>query len=117
MSQTTDNPAKTELAPFEILEVMLDNSTIKFFEPLVLVPTRMPHDPDEPGDVEYWDVIVPELNIDVFADNHDDLWEFVHSDIRFIWSHIVQAPDSRLDRESREIKRRWLNIAEEVLDG
>ena len=117
MSQTNASDAKTDLAPFEIWEVMLDNSTIKFHKPLVLTPTRMPHDPDEPGDVEYWDVIVPELNIDVFADNHDDLWEFVHSDIRFVWSHIVQVPDSQLDRESRAIKRRWLNIAEEVVDG
>jgi len=32
------------LAPFEIWEVLLDNSTIKFHKPLVLTPTWMPDD-------------------------------------------------------------------------
>ncbi len=117
MSQTTQNNPKTDLAPFEIWEVMLDNSTIKFHKPLVLQPEWLPDDPDEPDENEYPTVKCPELNIDVFAEDFDDLIEFVHSDIRFVWKHIVQAPDTQLDRESRAIKRRWLNLAEEVIDG
>ena len=105
------------LVPFEIWSVPLDDHrTIKFHEPLVLTPTRMPHDPDEPGDVEYLDVICPELNIDVYADNFDDLIDFVRSDIRFVWKHIVLKDDSNLDRKSLSIKRNHLALAE-VIDG
>ncbi len=114
MSQTMQNNPKTDLAPFEIWEGMLDNSTIKFHKPLVLTPRILP--PEEPGDKIYWVVEVPELNISVHADNMDDLWEFVRSDIRFIWRHIVLAPPSTLSRAATKIKTNWLEIAE-VLNG
>ncbi len=118
MSQIDTNTPTTNaaepLAPFEILEVMLDNSTVRFFEPLVLTPKILP--PEEPGDKTYWTVDMPELNISVHADNMDDLWEFVSSDIRFIWRHIVLAPPSTLSRAATKIKSNWLEIAE-VLDG
>jgi len=104
------------LAPFEIWEIPFGNRTIKFFEPLLLEPEYMPHDPDEPGDVEYLEVVCPKLNIDVYADNRKDLKEFLYSEIGFIWQHIVLANDSLLDAESRAIKRRYLEIAEEI-DG
>lgn len=48
------------LAPFEIWEVMLDNRTIKFRKPLELTPAKMAHDPDEPGDIEYIEVVCPD---------------------------------------------------------
>ncbi len=116
MSQTTQNNPKTDLAPFEIWEVMLDNSTIKFHEPLVLTPTRMPHDPDEPGDVEYWEVIRDDLGIDVYAKTHDDLMEALHSNIRMNWKHYVLAPDDRISSGARAIKLALLDVAE-VVDG
>jgi len=107
----------TILAPFEIWEVPLDDErTIKFHEPLILTPTRMPDDPDEPGDVEYFDLICPKLGIDVFADNIDDLIDYVRSDIRFVWKHIVLKDDCDLDAKSRSIRQNHLAIAE-VLDG
>ena len=105
-----------QLAPFEIWEVPFGNATIKFFEPLVLMPTLVPDDPDEPDDNEYLQVVCPELNIDVFAENHDDLLGCVLSDLRFIWKHIVSQSDDRLDTKSLAIKRNHLAIAE-VIDG
>ena len=110
----------TILAPFEIWEVPLDDErTIKFHKPLILTPTWMPDDPDEPRSPDaprYLDVICPKLGIDVFADNIDDLIDFARSDIRFVWKHIVLKRDSDLDAKSRSIKWNHLAIAE-VLDG
>jgi hypothetical protein len=102
------------LAPFEIWEVMLDNSTIKFFKPLVVKPEILP--PEDPGDKNYLTVDVPELNISVHADNREDLWEFVLSDIRFVWQHIVLCQDSTLSQAAIQIKKNCLAIAE-VVDG
>ncbi len=104
------------LAPFEIWEVMLDNSTIKFHQPLVLTPQRVPDDPEEPSDREYWQIIRPELAIDVFAETRDDLIEAVHSAIRIAWRLFVQVPDDRLIPETKKIQRNYLAIAEAV-DG
>ncbi len=114
MSQTAENPSKTDLAPFEIWEVMLDNSTIKFHEPLVLQPTRMPHDPDEPGDVEYWEVIHQNLAIDVYAETVDEVIEAVHSAIRIAWRVFVCVPDDRLIPATKKIQQNYLAIAEEI---
>ena len=105
----------TTLAPFEIWEVPLDDErTIKFHEPLILTPTWMPDDPDEPDDSEYPQVICPELNIDIWAENVDDLIEAVKYDIRFIWEHIVLKDDYDWDATSRSIKRNHLALAEVV---
>ena len=105
------------LAPFEIWEVLLDDSTIKFHEPLVLEPVPLPDDPEEPckpGENNYLLVECPELNISTAADNRDDLLEFVHSDIRFAWRRIVRADEKRLDPKSRIIKKCYLALAEEI---
>jgi hypothetical protein len=104
------------LAPFEIWEVPFGNKTIKFFEPLMLTPSIMPHDEEEPGDVEYLDVINDELNIDVFAKNRDELLSWIQSEIAFVWKHIVLQEDNRLDSVSKTIKRNHLAIAE-LVDG
>ena len=110
-------PTELELlAPFEIWEVLLDNATIKFHAPLVLQPEWLPDDPDEPSEQKYLCVERPDLNISVFADNRDDLYEFVHSEIRFIWEHFVQADDSQLNRDTKAIKQVYLKLAE-VVDG
>jgi len=107
------------LAPFEIWEVMLDNSTIKFYEPLVLTPVPLPDDPDEPsrpGENNYVLIERPDLNISVFANTRDELEEFVCSEIRFVWQHFVQADDAKLNVETLAIKKTYLALAE-VLDG
>jgi len=108
------------LAPFEIWEVMLDDSTIKFYEPLILKPVPLPDDPEEPsqpGENNYLLVECPELNISTAADNRDDLLEFVHSDIRFAWRRIVRTETKRLDQKARAIKNHYLALAEEVTYG
>ena len=108
------------LAPIEIWSVPFDeHRTIKFHEPLILTPTWMPDDPDEPrepDEPEYMDIICPELNIDVYADNIDDLVDFVRNNIRLAWKHIVLKDDSDLNAVCRSIKRNHLAIAE-VIDA
>jgi hypothetical protein len=105
------------LAPFEIWEVMLDNSTIKFFKPLILNPVRVSPDPDEPDNEEYWIVEVPELMISTFGHEYHSIWSGVLSDIRDAWKHIVSLPDDSLSPNGKKIKQRYLALAEEVLDG
>ena len=105
------------LAPFEIWEVPFDNgATIKFHEPLVLTPTWMPHDPDEPDENEYLQVIFPELAIDVYGENREDLLEAVHSNIYMNWKHYVRKDDRRLSPQTKAIKLAYLAVAE-VIDG
>ena len=107
----------TLLDPFEIWEVMLENSTIKFYEPLTLKPVPLPDDPEEPsppGKNNYMLVECPDLNISTFADNREDLLEFIHSDIRFAWKRIVHVDSARLDHQSLQIKRNYLALAEEI---
>jgi len=104
------------LAPFEIWEVPFDNLTIKFFQPLVLKPTLVLDTPTDPGDKEYLQIICPELEIDVFAENRDELLCWVHSDIRMNWKHFVSKDDSQLNSQTLDIKRKYLAVAE-VIDG
>ena len=104
------------LAPFEIWEVPFDRSTIKFFKPLVLTPTRVPVDPDEADNKEYLQIIYPELEIDVFAESRDELLAWVHSDIRMNWKHFVLKDDSQLTPAAKTIKENYLAVAEAV-DG
>jgi hypothetical protein len=102
------------LAPFEIWEVPLDKGVIKFHEPLILTPNWMPHDPDEPGDVDYLEVVCPELNIDVYGENREDLLGAIESNIYVMWKHFVQQDDPQLGRDTIIIKRNYLTLAEEI---
>ncbi len=114
MSQIADNPAKTELAPFEIWEVQLGNRTIKFFEPLVLAPFRLEGDPDDPDENEYLAVERPDLEIFANGGDRRQLWNCICGDIRSAWTHFVQAGVDRLSRHGKLIKDNYLRIAEEV---
>ena len=65
----SDTAATTQIVPFEIWEVMLDDdSTIKFHIPLLSTPTWMPDDPEEWDEKEYLQVVCPELEIGVCAE-------------------------------------------------
>jgi hypothetical protein len=107
---------ETMLAPFEIWEVPYGDSIIKFHEPLILTPTWMPHDPDEPDDVECLQIIFPKLEIDVCAETREELLAWVYSDIFMNWKHFVSKDDSQLNFGTLPIKRKYLAIAE-VIDG
>ena len=98
------------LAPFEIWEVMLDNTTIKFFEPLVVNPETLP--PEAPGDRTYFTADVPELDISAIGISIEELMSCVRSDIRMIWKNCVRKDDARLTPHNRMFKQRWLSIAE-----
>ena len=108
----TDN--HTMLAPFEIWEVMLDDSTIKFFEPLMVQPEVLP--PEEPGDPAYWTVDVPKLDLSAVGISLEELESCVRSDIRMTWKQVVRKRNNELTPHDRTIKQRWLEIAEEVGD-
>ena len=104
-------------ASFEIWEVPLDDgSVIKFYEPLVLQPKRMPPDPDEPSDEEYWIVDMPKLNLSSYGQTIQELWECVHGCIRFNWRIYVCEDDSHLAPLAKSIKKAYLEVAE-VIDG
>ena len=110
MSYATDTDV---LAPFEIWQVMLDDErTIKFNEPLMLTPTWMPDDPEEPDDNEYLQVERPELAISSYGVDYEELVCAIRSDIRFAWRHFAQADDTQLTREAKAIKDNYLAIAE-----
>jgi hypothetical protein len=98
------------IAPFEIWEVMLDHSTIKFFEPLVLTPEILP--PEEPGDRTYLTVDVPELAISSHGIDIEELVSAIRCDIRFAWRHFVRAKDTKLTADAKKIKYNYLAIAE-----
>jgi len=106
----------TMLAPFEIWEVPYGDATIKFHEPLVLTPTWVPDDPEEPDENEYLQVIYPELAIDVCAETRDELLAWIHSDIFMNWKHFVSKDDSKLNSGTLPIKHKYLAVAE-VVDG
>jgi hypothetical protein len=113
MIQTTQN---TLLAPFEIWEVALDHSTIKFHQPLVLTPNWMPHDPDEPEEIEYLEVEEPKLNISSCGQNREELLLSIHDDIRTMWKVFVRCSDSCLDAQTQSIKQNYISLAEEISD-
>ena len=71
------------LAPFEIWEVPLDDSTIKFHEPLVLTPKRIS------ADGGFWVIEQPELGLSAFGSDHESLWDCVQSCIRMAWKEYV----------------------------
>jgi hypothetical protein len=102
------------LTPFEIWEVMLDNRIIKFFEKLVLTPRPMPHDPEEPGDVDYVEVEEPTLAISAYGTTIEELESAVRSDIRFAWKHYVLADDSHLTSDAIAVKKKYLELSEVV---
>jgi len=104
------------LAPFEIWEVPFGDKTIKFFEPLMLAPSVMPHDEEEPGDVEHLIVINNELSIDVCAENRDELLSWIHSEIFMNWKHFVSKEDRELNADTLALKRKYLTMAE-LVDG
>ena len=104
------------LAPFEIWEVLYGDKAIKFYEPLLLTPSIMPDDLDEPGDEEYLQVVYPELAINVYGETRDELLEAVYSNIRMNWKHFVCEKDNQLSPQMQTVKRQFLTIAE-LIDG
>ena len=100
------------LAPLEIWEVMLDNSTVKFFKPLIVKPKVLP--PEKPGDQTYLTINVPELGLSAFGSDSESLWDCVQSCIRMAWKEYVCEDDSKLAPLAKSYKDAYLTIAEEV---
>ena len=104
------------LAPFEIWEVQLGKSAIKFYEPLLLQPEWLPDDPDEPDENEYLVVEYPFLDISAFGSDREELWRCIQGDIWAAWKHCVQAPIDHLSPINKKIRDNYLSVAEEVAD-
>lgn len=98
------------LAPFEIWEVLLDNSTIKFHSPLILTPVIL--DAGTPGECFF--VEHPALDISAVGIDREELLSCLRSDIRMTWKRVVQKRDNELSHEDLTTKRNFLGIAEEV---
>ena len=109
-SYTTES---TALAPFEIWEVMLDDSTIKFNEPLAIKPRIL--DQGTSGECFYAEY--PELDVSAVGVDLDELLSCLRSDIRMNWKRIVQKRTNELSVHEQRVKQRWLEIAEEINDG
>ena len=104
---------QTELPPFEIWEVMLDNATIKFFKPFYVQPKIL----DAGTSAQCYCADCPKLDISAVGISLDELSSCIRSDIRMTWKRIVRKHDSELTPKDRIIKDRWLKIAEEYTDG
>jgi predicted RNase H-like HicB family nuclease len=99
--------------PLEIWEVTLDDSTIKFFKPLFILPTVLDADTTE----ECYFAECPEIGVSAVGVDIDELISCLHSDIRIMWKRIVRKPDNELLPADRTIKRRFLELAWETNDG
>ena len=96
------------LAPFEIWEVMLDNSTIKFHKPLILTPKKIS------ADENFWVVEEPELGLSAFGNDCESLWDCVQSCIRMQWKEYVCEDNGNLLPLAKKYKDAYLAIAGEV---
>jgi len=103
---------QSALAPLEIWEVMFDDSTIKFFEPLLIEPKIL----DRGTSGECYFAECPEIGISAVGIDIEELSSCLRSDIRMTWRRIVRKRDNNLTPNDRAMKRRWLEIAEEVND-
>ena len=101
------------LAPLEIWEVPLDDSTIKFNKPLVVNPTIF--DRGTPEECFYAEC--HELDISAVRVDLDELSSCLRSDIRMTWKRVVQKQNNKLTAKELATKQRFLEIAEEVCDG
>ena len=97
----------------EIWEVILNNSSIKFFKPLLVVPTLL--DQGTPGECYFAEC--PEIGLSAVGVDLEELSSCLRSDIRMTWKRIVQTHDNELSSHDRNIKRRFLELAEEIHDG
>ncbi|MGL6226904.1 MAG: hypothetical protein ACRC10_09820 [Thermoguttaceae bacterium] len=101
------------LAPVEIWEVMLDDATIKFFEPLVLQPVIL--DRGTPGECCFAEN--SSLDISAVGVDEEELASCLRSDIRMTWKRVMRQPDAALSSFDRTIKARFLERAEEIENG
>jgi hypothetical protein len=114
-------PSIDVLAPFEIWEVQIGESVIKFYQPLILIPYWLEDDPNDPDDPpitgkNYLGVECPELDLSAFGSNRRELWQCICGDIRAVWERCVRIPDDKLSSANREVKQNYLSIAEEIRD-
>ena len=115
MSYATKNciADAVQLVPFEIWSVMLDDKTIRFFEPLIIKPRIL----DRGTPAECFCAECAELDLFAVGVDLDELLSCLRSDIRMTWKRVVQKHTNALTADERRVKQRWLNIAEVINDG
>ena len=94
----------------EIWWVELDNSTIKFNEPLLIPLTIL----DSGTDEECYFAELPEIGISAVGVDFDELRSCLRSDIRMTWKRVFKKSENELTSNDKAIRRRFLELAEEI---
>ena len=105
--------ATTSQDRLEVWSVELDNSTIKFNEPL-FVPLEIL---DKGTDAECCFAEFPEIGISAVGVDFEELQRCLHSDIRMTWKRVFKKPENKLTPKDKAIRRRFLELAEEIRDA
>ena len=95
---------------FEIREVPLNNSVIKFNERLLVPFTVLDRETAE----EYYFAELQEIGVSAVGVDIDELSRCLHSDIRMTWKRVFRKPVSKLTPKDRTIRQRFLELAKEV---
>lgn len=98
------------LATVEVREVTTIDFSLRFHQPLRLPVSELPDSPD------FVYIKDDDLNIDVIAENLEQLQNELVWEIDIVWHNYAQAADEELSPEALRLKRKWLEIAEEVMD-
>jgi len=116
MAQLTETSASSATGSQDHLEVWLvelDNSTIKFNEPLLIPPVVL----DQGTAEECYSAEFPELGVSAVGIDIEELQSCLRSDIRMTWKRVFCKPENELTPNDRAIRLKFLELAEEVNDG
>ena len=113
MAQLTETTALSATDNQDLLEVWLvelDNSTIKFNEPLLIPPVVLDHGTAE----ACYFAEFPELGISAVGIDIEELQSCLRSDIRMTWKRVFHRSENELTPNDMAIKKRFLELAEEI---
>ena len=96
-----------DLSPFELQEVDLENSRLRFRQPLVLVPLL-----DESGQMLV--IENADWELCVFAPTREQLWEELREQIAMLWREYAQEEDDVLSPPALDFKQHLLRHIEEI---
>lgn len=105
---SSDNAAVSlDLSPFELQEVDLENSRLRFREPLVLKPFL-------DGSSQLLVIENEDWELSVFAPTREQLWEELREQIAMLWREYAQEDDDVLSPPALTFKRYLLRHIEEL---
>jgi hypothetical protein len=113
LTETTALSATDNQDHLEVWLVELDNSTIKFNEPLLIPPVVL----DQGTTEACYFAEFPELGISAVGIDIEELQSCLRSDIRMTWKRVFSKSENELTQKDRAIRLKFLELAEEVNDG